>query len=162
MNAESGLKEILFFFEMDGFQSGGHTSTRVTAGVKDMTTVVMGGLVEESLNAWLGETPSTRIKGLLLTPDNILSVRITIEVLLELQPWEWVQLLNTSNSGVLDAVTGSVLLQSGINLSGADNNTFNVFFVAVDGRSMFGVGDYPLEVRVTSEVLNRRSAQGVS
>jgi hypothetical protein len=54
-----------------------------------------------------------------------------------------------------------VFIERSINLTSAENNSID-FFWLVDGLAMFGVCDDPLELRVTSEILNRGSGNRVA
>jgi len=121
-----------------------------------VSSVVMLCLVEKSLNSWLSERPGASVERLFLGPDDCLRIWIAVKILLELLPWEWVQLLNTSNGGVLDVVVGAVLVEGSIDLSRAQDDTFDVFGF-VDCVTVLNVLDNPLELRVTSEVLNGRT-----
>jgi hypothetical protein len=60
-----------------------------------------------------------------LTPDDGPGIGVHIEVLLELFPWEGVQLFNTSDGRVLDAFVGTVLVKGCVDLSCAEDDTIN-------------------------------------
>lgn len=110
LHGESHFQEILFFFLVQMFRASGNRRTRITASVHDMFSVVVLGLVEKSLNTGLGEAPSTSVERFLLGPDNGFGVRVHVEVLLQLLPREWVELLNAGESHVVNLVVGSVLM----------------------------------------------------
>lgn len=126
-----------------------------------MLAVVELGLVQQSLDSGLSETPGSGVQWLLLTPDDCLGVLVAVEVLLELLPWERVQLLNSSDGGVLQTVVGTVLVESGVDLTRAENDTVNLFRLG-NGLAVFRVGDDPFELGITSELLNRRTSKRVS
>lgn len=146
---------------MGSFQTTGNTGTWIPSSVEDVSPVVVLGLVEQGLDSWLDETPGTGIERFLLAPDNILSIGVAVEVLLQLLPWEWVQLFNSGDSGVGDVVGGTVFLEGSVDLARAENHTFDLLGL-VNGVSVLGIGDDPLEVRFAREVLNRRSSKWVT
>lgn len=142
---------------MAGLQSSSNTGTGVSAGIHDVFPVVMLRVVQECLDSRLGETPCTSVQRLLLTPDDRLCVGVGVEVLLQLLPRERVQLLNSGDGSVLDVVVGAVLGESGIYLTGAKDDTVNLFRL-IDALAMFRIRDDPLELRFASELFNRRSS----
>ena len=146
---------------MARLQSGSHACTWVTAGVHDVFAVVVLGLVEQGLQARLGERPSTGVKRLFLAPDDGLGVGVRIQVLLQLLPGEGVELLNTGDGSSLDAIVGPVLVQRSVDLTGTENDAVDGFGV-VDGVAVFWVGDDPLELRVSSELLDGGTCQRVA
>lgn len=156
MNGEGLLEEFLLFLEVDALETSGHGCAGRTTSVENVTTVVVLGLVQQSLNARLGVAPGTRIQRLFLSPDNIAGVGVAVEVLLELCPREGVKLLDTSDSSVADAISLTVLQQGSVNLSGAQDDTLNLLRL-INGRAMSGVRDDTLEVRVAREGLNIRA-----
>lgn len=87
-----------------------------------MLAVMELGLVQQGLDSGLSETPGSGIERLFLAPDDGLGVLVGVEVLLELLPWEGVQLLNTGDSGVLEAIIVTVLVESGVDLTSAEND----------------------------------------
>ena len=91
-----------------------------------------------------------------MCPNYGLSVWIAVKVLLQLLPWEWVQLLNTSNGGVLDVVIGAVFLEGSVDLTGTENNTVNCI-VVVDSSAVLWILNNPSELRITSKLLDRRA-----
>jgi len=142
---------------MRALETGSDTGTRVAAGVEDVSSVVVLGLVEKSLDSGLGEGPWASVEGLLLCPDNSLSVRVRVEVLLELLPWEGVELLNTGDGGVGDLVLLAVLVQGGVGLTSAHNHALDLV-VGVELVVMFtivgNIRDDPLEVALSGKVIN--------
>jgi len=77
----------------------------------------------------LGEGPGTGVERFFLTPDDGLRVRVGIEVFLQLLPWEGVQLLDTSDRSVLEAVVGTVLGESCVNLARAEDDAINLLWL---------------------------------
>ena len=71
------------------------------------------------------------------------------------------QLLNTGDGSVADVVGFAVLGKGGVHLARAENDTLNLLRL-IDGGSMSRVGNDPLEVRVASELLNRRASKWVT
>lgn len=142
-------------------QSRRHTTAGVTGGEHDVLVVVMLGVVEKGLDSGLSEDPSTGVGGLFLTPDNGLGVRIRVEVLFELLPWEGEDLLDTGNGGVLEALVGTVFVERGVDLTRAEDHTVNVFRFSYR-FAVLGFGDNPLELRVSGEVFNRRPCKRVT
>lgn len=93
---------------MASLETSGDTSTWISTGIHDMLSIVMVSVVQQSLDSRLSETPGTGVERLFLSPNDGLSVGVCIKILLELLPWEWVELFNTSDSSVLDVVVGTV------------------------------------------------------
>lgn len=76
-------------------------------------------------------------------------------------PWEWVQLLNTGDGGISDVVVVAVLDESGVNLSGTEDDTLDVVLLG-DGLAVLLLLDDPAEVAVTSELLDGRAGDWVT
>jgi len=96
-----------------------------------------------------------------LTPDDGLGIGVCIEVLLQLLPWEGVQLLNTGDGSVLEAVVGTMLVKRCVDLTRAKDDAINVLGL-LDCFAVFGVGDDPSELRVAGELFDRGSRNGVA
>ena len=158
---ESSLQKLSLLLGVAGLQSGGHTGTWVTSSIHNVLAVMKLGLVQQSLDSGLGETPSTGVQWLFLTPDNSLGVLVAVEVLLELLPWEGVQLFNSSDGGVLEVVVGTVFVQSSVDLTRAENDTVDFLWLS-DGLAVFRVGNDPLELGITGELLDWRTGKRVS
>lgn len=109
LDGESHLQELLLLLVVQTLVTSGDRCTGATASVHDVLAIVMLGVIEQSLQARLDETPSTSIQGLLLAVDDGLSVGVLVEVLLQLLPGEGVQLLNAGKRDVVDLVIGAVL-----------------------------------------------------
>lgn len=161
MNGESSLQELLLLLQVDSLETGGDRGRRRATGVHDVAAVVVLGGVQQGLDTWLDERPSSGVQRLLLAPDDVLSVGVAVEVFLQLSPREGVQLLHTSDSGVADAVGLTVLEQSGIDLSRADDHALDLLG-RVDGSAVSRVADDPLEVGVIGESLNVRAGNRVA
>lgn len=161
VDRECILKEFLLFLDVHRFETGGNRCARGTTGVEDVAAVVVLGSIQQGLDTGLGETPGTGVQRLLLSPDDVLGVGVAVEVLLELSPGEGVQLLDTGDGSVADVVGLTVLDQSGVHLTRAENHTLNLLGL-VNGGAVSGVGDDPLEVRVASELGEIRASNGVT
>ena len=122
----------------------------------------MLGVVQQGLDTRLRKGPGASVERLLLGPDNGLGVGVLVQVLLQLLPWEGVELLNAGDGGVVELVLGAMLNQRGVDLAGAENDAVDLF----GGRDLAGlmcrVRDDPLEVGVTGKVLNVRAGNGVA
>lgn len=150
---------------MRTLESRGYGRTRSASSVHNVLPVVMLRVIQQSLNSRLRERPGARIQRLLLAPNDRLCIRVAVEVLFQLRPWEWVELLDTGDGGVGQVVLLAVFEESGEDLAGAEDDAvdlvvrveleFGVFFVG-------GVRDDPLEVTVASEVLDWRASQWVT
>jgi len=126
-----------------------------------MFPIMILRIVQKGLNSRLGEGPGTGIKGFLLTPNDGLGVRVHVEVFLKLLPREGVELLDTSDGCVLEAIIGSVFVEGSVNLTSTENDTLNLFRVA-NGIAVLWVGDDPLELRFAGKFLNWRPSQRVT
>ena len=137
-------------------------SGRSTASVHDVLAVVVLGVVKESLEARLSVRPGAGVEGLLLGPNDGLGVRVLVEVLTELLPREGMELLDTGESDVVDLVVLAVLEESGIDLTGAENDTLNLLR-GLDLTSLVSrVLKDPAEVSVVSELLDVGASDGVA
>lgn len=146
---------------MHGLQSGCYTGAGVPAGVHDVLVIMMFRLVEQGLNAWLGERPSASVKRLFLAPNNCFRVRVHIEVLLQLLPWEGVQLLNTSDGRVGVFIVGAMLVQCDIYLAGTKDDAVDVLRVS-NGITVFWVRDDPSEMGVAGKLFNGGATEWMS
>lgn len=160
LDSEGHLQELLLLQAVNVLHTGGDGSTGVTAGVHDVLAVVVLGLVEQSLDAGLGEAPGTGIQRLLLTPDDGLCVGVHVEVLLQLLPGEGVKLLDTRKGDVVDLVVSTVLVQSGPNLASAKNDALNLLRRLDSAGLVLRIGDDPLEAGILgSELLKARAGK---
>jgi hypothetical protein len=150
-DSESSLQQISLFLLMHVLQSGSHTGAWVSTCIHDMATVMMLGVIEQRLDSWLSETPCTSVKRFFLTPDYRLSVWIRVKVLLELGPWEWMQLLNTCDGCLSHALLSTMLHQCDVDLTCAENDTLDLVVWFEITVIMAWIWHNPLEVRVTSE-----------
>lgn len=148
------FQEIDLLLHMTRLQPCRHTCTWVPSGIQDVSAVVVLRLVEQSLDSRLSEAPGSGVERLLLTPDNVLGVGVHVEVLLQLSPWEGVELLDTGDCGCLDFLAGAVLVDCGVGLACAEDDALNLvgFF---DRLAMLRIWDDPLEVRIPCELLDR-------
>lgn len=119
-------------------------------------------VVQQRLDPRLSEAPRASIERLLLRPDDILRVRVAVEVLFELLPGEGVQLLNAGDGHVADVIVGAVLVQRGVDLACAKDDTRDLFLGLDVAARVRGVLDDPFEVRLASELVDARSGQGMS
>jgi hypothetical protein len=106
------------------------------------------------LDSWLRETPCTCIQWFFLAPDDGLRIWIHVQILLQLLPRERIQLLDTCNRHVLDALLSTVLVKGYVHLASTEDDSVNLLWF-VDGSAMFGVFDDPFELRITSKFFNR-------
>ena len=156
INVKRILQQVHLLLHMAGLQPRRHAGAGTPTGIHDMLPVMVLRLVEKSLDPRLGETPRSGVERFLLTPDDVLGVRVHVQVFLELCPGEGVQLLYACDRCVLVSFAGTMLVESGVGLAGAKNNALNLFRWG-DGFAMFGVGNDPLEMRFTSKVFEGRS-----
>lgn len=99
------------------------------------------------------KAPSTSVQRFLLSPDNCFGVRILVKILLKLLPWEWIQLFDSGNGSILVSIVGTVLVQSGVYLTRAEDDAINVG-VVIDGLSVFRIWNDPLELRLARELID--------
>lgn len=161
VDGEGILEEFLFFLQVDGLETRGHGSAGSTAGIEDVTAVVVLRRVQQGLNTGLGVAPGTGVEGLLLGPDDVTGVGVAVQVLLELGPREGVKLLNAGDGSVAKTLGLTVLHKGGVHLARAQDDTLDLLRL-VDSRAVGRVGDDPLEVRVASEFLNGRAGNRVT
>jgi hypothetical protein len=153
VHVESIVQKLLLLLDVVGLETRGDRGAGGTARVQHMASVVVLGGIKQSLDTGLDEAPGTGVERFFLRPDNVLGVGVAVEVLLQLRPGEGVELFDTSDGGVADALAVTVLGKSGVDLARAHNNTLNLLGL-VDLGAVLGVGDDPLEVRFASEFLN--------
>lgn len=100
----------MFFAGMVGFEPRRDRGRGVATGVHDMFPIMMLRRIEQGLDPGLHETPRPRVQGFLLTPHDVLGVRVAVEILLELRPGEGIQLFDPCNGGRADALVGPMLV----------------------------------------------------
>lgn len=163
LDSKGLLEQLLLFLTVDMFQTSSNRRAGATASVHDVFAVVILGLVEQSLDAGLGEAPGTGVEGLLLGPDDGLRVGVHVEVLLQLLPREGVQLFDTGKGNIVNLVVSTVLVQSSPDLTSAENDTVN-FLRRLDGASLvLRIGDNPLETSILcSEFLEVGASERVT
>lgn len=161
MDGKCIFKEFLLFLDVDGLETASHRRTRGTTSVEDVATVVVLCCVQQRLKTRLSEAPGTSVQRLFLGPNDVLGVGVAVEVLLQLSPGEGVQLLNTSDGGVADALGLTVLDQSGVHLTRADDDSLNLLRL-IDLVAVGRVRDDPLEVSVTGEFIEVRASKRVT
>jgi hypothetical protein len=118
-------------------------------------------VVQQSLDTGLRERPCSGVEGFFLTPDYGLGIGVHVEVFFQLLPWEGVQLFDASDGGVFETVVGAVLVEGDVDLAGTEDDALDLFGI-IDGFAVLGVGNDPLELRVTSKFLNGRSSKRVA
>jgi hypothetical protein len=154
-DSERHLQQLLLLLLVCVLQASCHRGRGVTTSIHDVLAIVVLGLVQQSLDSRLCEAPGSGVKRLFLGPDNSLGIGIHVEVLLELLPREGVQLLDTSQCHVVNLVVFAVLVQAGPNLTGAKNDSINLFRSLDSSSLVLRIGDNPLESSVgASEFLN--------
>lgn len=153
-DAPCHLQHLLLLPLVHILQPGRNAGAGISACVHDVSPVMVLRLVQQGLNARLHGTPSTSIKRLFLRPDNSLRIWIRVQVLLELSPWEGVELFETGDGrgGVTKIL--AMLEESGEDLACAEDDTLNLV-VRLDFVGCVSlVGNDPLEMRFASEILN--------
>lgn len=76
-------------------------------------------------------------------------------------PWEGVELFDTGDGGVLEAIGLTVFVEGSVDLTGTDD--YSVNFVMVDDEfSVFWVWDDPAEVGVAKKIVDVGAAEWVS
>lgn len=165
LDCVGSLQQILLLLHVRALQTRRHRRARVAACVQDVPAVVVLGLIEQGLDPGLREAPSASVEWLFLAPDDVLRVRVAVELFLELRPWEGVQLLDTDDGSVGDLVLLTVLVQDRVGLACAEDRTLYLLFglqLELLALLVELVGDNPLEVRVTSKVLDGRASKRVT
>lgn len=159
------LQQILLLLQMTGLETSRDRCARVATGVHDVLAIVVLRVVQQRLDTRLRERPCAGVQRLFLTPDDRLRVRIRVEVLLELRPWEGVELLDPRDGGVLEVVRLAVLEQRSKHLSGAENHSVNLVVrldLEVVDTLVRRVRDDPLEVRLARKVLDAAAGEGMT
>lgn len=126
-----------------------------------MLTIMMDRMVEQSLDPRLGKAPRARIQWLLLRPNNVLGIRVLVEVLLELSPGEGVQLLDTGDGCIFYLLFRAMFVQCRINLPGAKDDSLNLV-VVIEFSAVFGILNDPLEMGLSGKVLDWRASNGMT
>ena len=147
---------------MGSLETGSDGSTWVATSVHDVTPVVMLCLVQQGLDSGLCKAPGTGVKGLLLRPDDVLGVGVRVKVLLQLLPWEGVQLLNTGDGNICEAASLTLIHQRSVDLTCAKNDTLDLLVRTNLTGLVRRVLDDPFEVRVTGEFLDIRASHRVA
>ena len=148
------IEQVLLLLDVGALLTGRDTGAGVATGVHDVLAVVVLGLVEQGLETRLGEGPRTGVEGLLLGPDDGLGVGVLVEVLAQLLPREGVELLDTGDGDIVDALLGAVLVERGVDLAGTQDDAVDLLG-RLDGTLVVGgIRDDPLEVGFAGEVLD--------
>lgn len=159
------IQQILLLLHMTSLQSRSDRSTRITSGIHHVPPVMVFGLIEQSLDTGLRETPSTGVQWLFLAPNDGLGIRIRVQVFLQLGPGEGVELFDTGNSGLGQLVLDAVFVEGGVDLTRAEDDAVNLFLggeLDVVAWLVGWVGDDPLEVRFAGEVLDIGAGERVT
>ena len=147
---------------MTGLDTGGSRSARRTTSVPDVLVRVFRRLSKDGLHTGLDVCPRTGIQRLLLGPDDLLDVRVLLQVVTELSEGEWVELFNTGDGDIIDALGSAVLVELGIHLTSADKKTLALLGCLEGASGVGGVGDEPLEVRLAGEIREVRAGKRVA
>ena len=75
--------------------------------------------------SWLDVSPPTSILWLFLSPSDG-SVGILFQLSRDLSEWEWTEALNSENSNIISIVFCSSCFKIIVNLSGTENDFFNL------------------------------------
>lgn len=146
---------------MAGLETRGHRGTRVTSSVHDVFPVVVLGDVEDGLDTRLREGPGAGIERLLLAPHDGLGVGVAVKVLLDLLPWEGVELLDTGDGRVGDALVEAVLVQSSVDLAGTQDHALDV--LGLDGgAAVLLLGDDGAELGVADKLVDGGAGERVT
>jgi hypothetical protein len=162
LDGERHLEQVLLLLLVRVLKTSSDRGAGVTSSIHDVPPVVVLGLVEKSLNPRLGETPCTSVERLLLTPNDVLGVGVRVEVLLQLLPWEGVELFNTGDRDILQATRLALLDKRSIDLTSAKNDAVDLVMRSNFAASMSWVLDDPLEVRLARELFQIRTGQWVT
>lgn len=159
---KSHLQHIHFLFQVRPLQSRGHTSTRISPSIHDMFPIVVLSVIQQGLNPRLREAPRAGVQRLLLSPDDGLGIGIHVEVLLQLLPWERIELLDASYGDRVEIVLFAMFVQGDVSLARTQYDAVDLFW-GRDGLVLVGwVGDDPLEVGFAAELFDGRAGERVS
>lgn len=148
------VEEIYLLLHVTRLQSCCHTGAWVPTSIQHVSAVMVLCLVEQCLDSRLGEAPGTGVERLFLTPDDVLGVRVHVEVRFQLSPWERIELLDTGDCSRLELLTGAMLVYGDIGLTGAENDALNLVWF-FDRLAMFRIWDDPLEMGIPCKILDR-------
>lgn len=70
-------------------------------------------------------------------------------------------MLDASDSGVLEAIVGTVLVQRGIDLTGTEDDAIDLLWI-IDSVTVLWIRDNPLELGVSGELFYRRAGKRVT
>jgi hypothetical protein len=160
-NLKSHLEQLALLLKMACLKTRSHRSTGVTSSIHDVFPVMVLRDVKDRLDTRLREGPGTRIKRLLLAPHDSLSIRVAIEVLLNLLPREGVELLDTRDGGIGDALVEAVLVQRGVDLAGTEDHALD-FLGRDGGAAVLGLGDDGAELGVADELVDGGAGERVA
>lgn len=165
LDTKRGLQQILLLFQMRSLETSRHRCTWVSTRIHDVTPVVVLRLIQQRLDARLRKAPRTCVQRLFLCPDNVLCIRVVVEVLAQQLPWERMQLLDPRNGRVCDFVCDAVLVQRGKDLACAHYDTLDLI-LGVDLEVINAVVGWvrydPFEARLAGELGQVRTSQWVS
>jgi hypothetical protein len=107
-------------YYMASLETSGNTGAGVSASVLDVLVCMVLRVAENGVQSRLHKAPATGVEWLLLGPDDLLQIRVFVKFVTELCPREGVQLLNTNDGDIVDFVGFTVLAESSVNLTCAD------------------------------------------
>lgn len=146
---------------MAGLETRSHRGTGVTSSIHDVFPVVVLGYVQDRLDTRLREGPRAGIKRFLLTPHDGLGIGVAIEVLFDLLPREGVELLDTRDGCVSDALVEAVLVQRGVDLASTQDHALDVLGLG-GGSAVLGLRDDGTELGVANELIDRGAGERVA
>jgi hypothetical protein len=147
---------------MHVLQTSRHACAWISSSVHDVTAVMMLCLVEQSLDARLRETPGTSVERLFLTPHYRFGVGVRVEVLLQLCPWEWVELLDARDGCFAHTLFGAVFLERNVHLAGTEDYALDLVVGIELAVFVTRIRDDPLEVGVAGELAERGAGEWVT
>lgn len=103
---------------MTSLQTRRDRGAGIATSIHDVLPVMILSIIQQSLNTGLSIAPSTSIKRLLLSPNDSFGIGVEIQIIPELLPREWVKLLDTSDSHIVNLLLSAILGQGCIDLAG--------------------------------------------
>ena len=126
LHRKGHVQQVNLLLLVCALQTSSHGSGWVTSSIQDVTAVVVLRVVEQSLDTGLNKRPGTSVERLLLTPDNALGIRVAVEVLLQLLPWERSELLDSCDGDIGELLLLTMRVKSSVGLTSAHDNALNL------------------------------------
>jgi len=115
--AAKDTADLMSTYQMSCLHSSRNAGAWGSTSVLDMLCTVVFSLTEDSFQSGLHKGPGTCIERLFLCPNDLLKIGVFLKLVTNMGPREGVELLDTSDSNIVDSAGGTLLHKGSINLA---------------------------------------------